>query len=250
MSSVVVVTGAGKGLGKALCGEFAARGFRVAGFSRGIPIETENSDIILRRVDVRDAEEVLNFADEVVSAFGRIDAWINNAAVMDPFRVADGDVERWRLLLDTNVLGVVHGSQAFAQHVRGRSGGGVLVNLTASSARRARGYWAGYAASKAAVERITEAMADEERAVGLKAFNFSPGAMDTDMQRALWKLSEAEFPEAEMFRERAAAGLISDCRSVAAEVAERVAALLPPGASTPELLFSFQPHTTSAVRDT
>ncbi|GHF35991.1 hypothetical protein GCM10018790_12480 [Kitasatospora xanthocidica] len=156
---------------------------------------------------------------------------------MEVFRVADGDAERWNRILGTNLLGVVNGSAVFAEHVRGRPGAGVLINLTAGSARAARPGWAAYSASKAAVERLTEAVAAEERDAGLRAFCVSPGAMDTAMQRSLWELPESEFPEARELRERAARGLIGDCRDIARRIAEEAGAQLRPGAPEPDPVF-------------
>lgn len=234
---VCVVTGASRGLGSALCAEFSHRGFRVAGLSRTASGKVSESLSMHDSVDVRNERRTREFADHVVSRLGRIDIWVNNAAVMDVFRVVDGDVARWNRLLGTNLLGVVNGSSVFAEHVRGRPGGGVLVNLTAGSARTARPGWAAYAASKAAVERLTEALAAEEREAGLSAFCVSPGAMDTDMQRSLWDLPESEFPEGREMRERAAGGRIGDCRDIARRVAERAAEQLRPEAPAPEPVF-------------
>lgn len=188
-------------------------------------------------MNVQDEQRVREFAQSVVDRHGRIDVWVNNAAVMEVFRVADGDLARWNRILGTNLLGVINGSSVFAGHVRSRPGAGVLINLTAGSARSARPGWAAYSASKAAVERLTEAVAAEERAAGLRAFCVSPGAMDTAMQRSLWELPESEFPEAREMRERARQGRIGDCRDIARRIAEQAEGQLRPGAPDPEPVF-------------
>ncbi|WP_333767620.1 SDR family oxidoreductase [Streptomyces sp. IBSBF 2435] len=221
LNPVAVVTGASRGLGNSLGHAFRERGFTAVGAARskspcaGSALEHYSS------LDVGDEQAVQSFADQVVDRFGRIDVWVNNAAVVDIFGVADGSSERWSQLISVNVLGVVHGCQAFARHVRSRPGPGVLVNLTAGSAKGARRGWGGYAATKAAVERITEAVAAEEQPAGLTAFSFSPGAMDTDMQRSLCDLPSDVFPDVHLFRERAGRGEIPSPGSVAGKLVEQ-----------------------------
>lgn len=227
---VVVITGIGRGLGRALCDAFAQSGFLVAGMARKAQ-ETHSCDTF-DVVDVTDDDAVDRFTARVAGEHGRIDAWLNNAAVADVFPVRDGSAARWARTLGVNVLGVAAGTRAFARHVADRPGPGVLVNLTAGSAAAARAGWGCYAASKAAVERLTEAVAAEEAAAGLRAFCVSPGPMDTDMNRAVRELPLEVFPGVEEFA-RALPGVLADPAGVARHVAALVTEQLRPGAEPP-----------------
>ncbi len=77
--------------------------------------------------------------------------------------------------IDVNVLGVMHGTAAFARHVRSRAGSGVLVNLSSGAATRPYDGWAAYCGSKAAVEMITEVVAREERSLRAVGLRLVPG---------------------------------------------------------------------------
>ena len=79
-------------------------------------------------------------------------------------------------------LGVLHGSAAFARHVRSRPGTGSLVNMSSGAATTPYRGWAAYCASKAAVEMLTEVVGLEEADTGLLAYAGRPGVVDTDMQ--------------------------------------------------------------------
>jgi len=102
--------------------------------------------------------------------------------------------------VDVNVVGVLHGSAAFAAHVRSRPGPGVLVNISSGAATTPYYGWAAYCASKAAVDQLTRVVALEEAAHGLSAYAISPGLVDTDMQAEVRASTDASFPEVERFR--------------------------------------------------
>ena len=107
-----------------------------------------------------------------------------------------------RLHLEVNVLGVLHGSQAFVRHLHQRGGEGVLVNVSSGAAQKPYAGWSLYCAAKAAVERMTECIALEEAAQGLRAHALAPGVIDTDMQRLIRATPAERFPEVDRFVER------------------------------------------------
>jgi NAD(P)-dependent dehydrogenase (short-subunit alcohol dehydrogenase family) len=94
-------------------------------------------------------------------------------------------------------------------------GGGVLVNISSGAALKGRAGWAPYCAGKAAVDRLTEAVALEEAEVGLRAYAVAPGVVDTAMQERIRSSTEAEFPDVERFRELQRAGAFNTPRFVA-----------------------------------
>ncbi|MGO9029111.1 MAG: SDR family oxidoreductase [Acidimicrobiales bacterium] len=199
-SAVAVVTGASRGLGAGLAASFAAAGLRLGLCARSLPRVPEGADALARSVDVTDAGSVDGFAADVAVRFGRIDLWVNNAGVLEPIGpLADADPGALRHHVAVNVDGVVFGTRAFARHVRRRPGGGVLVNLSSGAGRNPYEGWAAYCASKAAVDMLTDVVALEERAHGLRAYALAPGLVDTDMQALIRSTPEESFPSVERF---------------------------------------------------
>lgn len=197
MDAVAVITGASRGLGAGLAARFADKGVRLGLCARS-PIGFEGA--VTAAVDVSDAAQVAAFAQQVIARFGRIDLWINNAGILDPIApLRDVTSEQFRRQLEVNVLGVVHGSQAMIEHVRGRDGGGVLVNISSGAAKKGYSGWSAYCATKAAVDRLTEVIALEEAEAGLRAHAVAPGVIDTDMQAAIRATPEERFPLKEKF---------------------------------------------------
>jgi benzil reductase ((S)-benzoin forming) len=199
--SVAVVTGAGRGIGAGLAAYFAGRGLRLGLCSRTTPESPRGTDTLTEALDVADAAAVNRFADAVVGRFGRIDLWVNNAGVLDPIGpLADADPVDLERHLATNVLGVMHGTAAFARHVRGRPGTGSVVNISSGAATSAYRGWAAYCASKAAVEMLTEAVGLEEADHGLLAYAVAPGVVDTAMQATIRATTADAFPDVARFR--------------------------------------------------
>ena len=202
---VAVVTGASRGLGAGLAAAFAARGLRLGLCARARPERPAEhavpAEVLVASVDVTDAAAVDAFAGAVVGRFGAIDLWVNNAGVLGPIGpVADADPVALHTHLDTNILGVVHGSAAFLRHLRARTGDGVLVNVTSGAATTPYEGWAAYCASKAAVDMFTAVVAVEGRPHGLRAYALAPGHVDTDMQALIRSTPADAFPSVPRFR--------------------------------------------------
>jgi benzil reductase ((S)-benzoin forming) len=139
--------------------------------------------------------------------------------VLEPIEMLrDVPVEAARTHLEVNVLGVLLGTQAFVRHLRRRGGEGVLVNISSGAAQRAYAGWSLYCAGKAAVERLTECVALEEGAHGLRAYAVAPGVIDTDMQASIRATPAERFPEAPRFVERKRQGHFNSPRFVAEQL--------------------------------
>jgi len=176
----IVVTGASRGLGKGLVEAFRAAGHEVTGFSRSTG------------VDVSDAAAV----ESVAASVAPIDLWVNNAGVLGPIGpLADADPTEVAHHLEVNVLGVVHGTQAFLRH---RSPDGVLVNITSGAAQTPYEGWGPYCAAKAAVDMLTEVVARE---TGVRAYAVAPGVVDTDMQAEIRATPPERFPAVGRFQD-------------------------------------------------
>jgi len=192
---VAVVTGASRGIGAAIA-EYAARaGMKLGLCARTQPALEESKHVVSECVDVTDEDAMLEFARKVETKLGAIDLWINNAGLLSPIApVRDVDVADFRTHIDVNLTGVFIGTKIFIRHRRQHQGGGVLINVSSGAAWKAYGGWGPYCAGKAAVERLTDVVALEERPTGLRAHAVAPGVVDTDMQAQIRACSPERFP--------------------------------------------------------
>ncbi|MDP9419163.1 MAG: SDR family NAD(P)-dependent oxidoreductase [Actinomycetota bacterium] len=201
---VAVITGASRGLGAGLARHFAGRGMRLGLCARSDPVLPGSDDVVATSVDVAEAGALDAFAAEVAGRFGAIDLWVNNAAVLEPIGpLRDTEAGDIAAHLAVNVMGVVHGTQAYIRHLRALGGEGVLANLSSGAADHGYAGWAAYCASKAAVDRLTEVTNLEEADHGLRAYAFSPGVVDTDMQHLIRRCPPERFPAVGRFLELA-----------------------------------------------
>ena len=196
-----VITGASRGLGFGLAEAFLGRGMNVVVCARSAP-PFEGSSVLSLETDVSDGDAVAAMATRGVERFGRIDLWINNAGLLGPIAaLRNAESGEFRRHLEVNILGVFHGSKAFVRHVRERGGEGTLINISSGAARSAYSGWSAYCAGKAAVDRMTECIALEEKESGLRAYSVAPGIIDTEMQAMIRGSDESDFPMKEKFVE-------------------------------------------------
>lgn len=216
---VAFVSGASRGIGAALALRFGELGMRLVLCSRGVPELPESEHVLARRLDVRDADAMAALLPEIEARFGGVDLWINNAGVLEPIQpIRDVPVEAFRAHIDTNLVGVFIGTQAYVRHLRRLGRGGVLVNMSSGAAWKAYAGWGAYCAGKAGVELLTEVVAAEENAHGLRAHSVAPGVVDTAMQAQIRAASEADFPDRPRFVRRKEAGAFNDPVFVADEL--------------------------------
>ena len=197
-----VITGASRGLGAGLARDFHARGMNLGLCARSPLPLVDAPRTLCTRLDVADAKAVDAFAAQVLERFGAIDLWINNAGVLAPIAalrdVSDADAEvHWRI----NVNGVLYGTRAYVRQLHARGHEGVLINISSGAARNPYAGWSIYCAGKAAVDRMTECVQEEERDAGLRAYSVAPGVIDTDMQAEVRASDPAAFPQLGRFLE-------------------------------------------------
>ena len=177
--------------------------------------------MVATALDVTDARAVERFGDDVAERLGPIDLWVNNAGVLAPVGpLAEADAGAVGQHLQVNVFGVALGSAVYARHVRGRDGGGVLVNLSSGAATSVYIGWAPYCASKAAVDMLTAVVASEERETGLAAYALSPGVVDTEMQALIRSTPSEVLPASDRFRRLRREGRFNSPEWVAAFILE------------------------------
>jgi short-subunit dehydrogenase len=162
---VVVVTGASSGIGRAIAREAGARGARVALIARGVAglaaaareIEAAGGESLVLPLDLADAHAVDAAADRIVSHWGSIDVWINNAMVSVFAPVTDTTPEEYRRVTMVNYLGTVHGTLAALRNMR-RCDYGIIIQIGSALAYRSIPLQSAYCASKAAVRGFTDSL--------------------------------------------------------------------------------------------
>jgi len=194
-SKVVVITGATRGLGRAMAEGFLERGHVVAGCGRSADRiaelrERHQSAGRFDELDVTDAERVAAWAENVIADFGPPDLLINNAAIIHPNApLWTVPLEDFHAIIDINIKGMYHTIRAFLSAMIER-GSGVVVNFSSYWGRSVAPEVAGYCATKWAVEGLTRALA-QELPSGLAAVPFNPGVIDTEMLRSCFGPSAA-----------------------------------------------------------
>lgn len=192
---LVVVTGLRRGLGRAVALARAARGDRVAGFARrvdgldhlGIDLRRAGAPTVrLAALDIADAPEVENWFVQLAAAEGPPDVVVHAAAVLGPRGpLAEVTPAAWAEVTRVNVDGAFHVLRAAASVLEpGRPF--LWIGVTSSVGARGRAGWGPYAASKAALENLTETFADEGAAQGWTAVSVNPGGTRTDMRAAAY----------------------------------------------------------------
>lgn len=187
---VVVITGALGALGKAVAESALARGARVAGVDHAASqMAATGNRIELGGVDLSNAAAAKTAIDTVASHFGRIDALLNIAGGFAFETVADGETSTWQRMYALNVLTALNASRAAIPYLTA-SGSGRVVNVGAMAALQAGSGMGPYAASKAGVHRLTEALAAEWK--GKITVNaVLPSIIDTPANRA--SMPQADF---------------------------------------------------------
>jgi NAD(P)-dependent dehydrogenase (short-subunit alcohol dehydrogenase family) len=187
---VIVVTGALGALGKVVASEALARGARIAAVDHAptqVPATTTRME--LGGVDLTDAAQARKAIDAVASHFGKLDALINIAGGFAFEAVAEGDPKTWQRMYAMNVLTALNASQSAIPHLAA-TGAGRIVNVGAMGAQQAGAGMGPYAASKAGVHRLTEALAAEWK--GKITVNaVLPSTIDTAANRA--SMPKADF---------------------------------------------------------
>ncbi|MGX1171201.1 NAD(P)-dependent dehydrogenase (short-subunit alcohol dehydrogenase family) [Bradyrhizobium sp. USDA 372] len=180
---VVVVTGALGALGRVVAEMARSRGARIAGIDHAPSQLSETPQrIVMGGVDLSDAGQAKNAVDAAAKHFGRLDALINIAGGFAFETVGDGDIATWQRMHALNVLTALNASRAALPHLA-KSPAGRIVNIGAMGALEAGSGMGPYAASKAGVHRLTEALANEWK--GKVTVNaVLPSIIDTAANRA------------------------------------------------------------------
>lgn len=176
---VVVVSGGGRGIGRALVERFAREGARVAALD--LTFDAGRVDGTIEVVcDVTDPSSVSDAVAEVLARYGTVDVLVNNAGINVEGTIEELTIERWRRCFDVNVSGVFLLSQAVIPVMK-RAGRGRILNAASFAAIVPSVGAAAYGASKAAVVQLTRVMAGELGPWDITVNAYAPGMIPTAM---------------------------------------------------------------------
>lgn len=184
-NTVILITGASRGIGRFLTNEYLKKGFQVVGCSRR-PIEDLAADNFTHIcADITVESEVIQMFSQIRKKYGRLDIAINNAAVNPTISLAlMTSMASAATTLNTNVLGTfVVSREAAKLMMRGRFGR--IINFSSMAAKHEVIGEAIYSASKAAIHSLTRVMAKEFYKAGITCNVIAPSAIDTEMMKAV-----------------------------------------------------------------
>jgi NAD(P)-dependent dehydrogenase (short-subunit alcohol dehydrogenase family) len=180
---VVVVTGGGRGIGRALCRALSHEGARIAiGDVDAAAAEEAAAELggLGLRVDVTDRPGFTAFLDEVERRLGPIDVIVNNAGIMPVARLEDEDERSITRQLEINLHAVIHGTREAVKRMRPR-GSGHIVNIASIAGRSGVSHLSTYCATKHGVVGLSEAMRSELRCSGVEISVVMPGLVSTEL---------------------------------------------------------------------
>ncbi|EGL83076.1 short-chain dehydrogenase/reductase SDR [Caldalkalibacillus thermarum TA2.A1] len=183
---VVIVTGGGQGIGRALSCRFAEEEAKVviadidreAGFETLDTIQTSGKEAHFIRTDVADEDDVEQLVQEAVERYGKVDILINNAGIGHFESLFDIDVKHFDRVIAVNLRGTFLCSK-YAAQVMKRQGKGVIINIASTRALMSEADSESYAASKGGILALTHAMAVSLGPVGIRVNAISPGWIET-----------------------------------------------------------------------
>lgn len=192
---VVMISGASRGMGRAVAERLTASGFKVSGGMRD-PAQLRESDVMMScRFDAEDAASAKAWVEQTVQRFGRIDAVVNAAGINPKVRVTDEGEDELDQMWRVNVKGPLRVVRAAFPHLAA-SGCGRVINLGSLSSKRVASN-VGYAMSKFAVLALTHGIRREGRDAGIRATVLCPGYVATDMTVGETEIARHEMSQPE-----------------------------------------------------
>lgn len=194
---VAIVTGAGRGIGEAICLALAKKGVSIVAAARtkeeirntADDVRQLGSGALAVRTDVTKRGDVSRMVRKARKKFGRIAILVNNAGVAVAKPLLKTTEKEWNEIMEVNLTSIFHCSKAVLP-VMLEQGEGTIINISSGAGKHGFPGLSAYSASKFGVIGLTEALAREVARHGIKVYAVCPGGVDTEMHRSL-------FPEAD-----------------------------------------------------
>jgi len=214
---VVIVSGAGTGLGKAIAIQCARLGARLAICGRKVEkleataelLRGIGAEVMVRPATIRDAEDVDRMHGEIWERFGRVDHLVNNAGGQFPQAAIDFSVKGWNAVIDTNLNGSWYMMQAAARRWRDHGGPGSIVNIVAVVGRGMPGV-AHTCAARAGVIHLSKTVAIEWAPLGIRVNCVAPGAIWTEGMNVYPEEARRELPRSNLMQRFGTARDVAD----------------------------------------
>lgn len=217
---VVLITGAARGIGRETARQFAACGARIALHYCSSRTEAEASlsslagqSHALFQADLTSSVESARLVQEVIAEMGRIDVLVNNAAVFELHRIAEVGYEEWqaawRHTIDANLIGAANLIYCASQHMIAQRSGRI-INISSRGAFRGEPEAPAYGASKAALNAMSQSLAQALAPHNVFVYVIAPGFVDTE--RVAWKVHG---PQGDAIREQSPLGRVARPEEVA-----------------------------------
>ena len=208
---VAIITGAARGIGKAVAAELKRGGYDVVLTSRTRKdLEDAAREVggVAFPADVTEPAEVDALVAETLRRFGRIDAVVNNAGLAPVIAVKDMSIDRWRAVIDTNLSAAFYLSRAVWPTFE-KQQSGVIVNISSLAARDPFPGFAAYGAAKAGLNLFGLALAREGQPINVRVHTVAPGSVETAMFRGI--MSAEQWPTEKTLDPAEVARVVASC---------------------------------------
>ena len=191
MSKVAIVTGASRGIGRAIAKSLAEKDFIViANYNKSekeaIELQNEFNNIDIFKADVSKRDEVKKLVEYTLNKYGKIDVLVNNAGIDNEKLFQDITDEDWQNVINTNLYSVFCVTQEVINNmIHNKSG--CIINISSIYAIQGGPFAVAYTASKAGIDGITKSLAKELGPSNIRVNSIAPGCIDTDMNKYLSK---------------------------------------------------------------
>ncbi len=186
----IIITGASRGLGKALAERYAREGAKLGLCARNSKeleslahdLQEIGTPVVWQQCDVGNKSEVDEFISRVLDEFDAIDVLVNNASAIAPRKtIAEYNAAEWEKIIHINVNGVYYVTHAVLRAMMKKKYG-VIINVSSSVGRAPRAQWGAYAVSKYSLEGFTQILAEELKPYNISVNSVNPGPMATEMR--------------------------------------------------------------------
>ena len=191
MNKIIIVTGASRGIGRAIAKLLAENGYKViANYNKSEEqakkLREENPEIDIYKADVTKREEAKALVKYVLENYGRIDALVNNAGIDQEKIFQDITDEDWNNIINANLYSVFCTTQEVVENmIKNKSGS--IINISSIYGVQGGACAVGYSASKAGIDGITKSLAKELGPSNIRVNSIAPGCINTDMNNYLSK---------------------------------------------------------------